>query len=173
MCAPYRQRAFRQRKEQHVKDLEDKVASLEKHQADIKAENLRLQEHLNKATAENNVLRNLNISTKEPTYARSTGSSVSSQCDSDIDEEHIRFRSPPAILGFDSRYVVDAMTQKGGRLIKGSKIWEFILGHRLYQDGLVDVGMVAQHIQKFLCRGTTSGVMESSLIECIEKSAKL
>ncbi|UKZ78723.1 hypothetical protein TrVFT333_006469 [Trichoderma virens FT-333] len=51
------QRAFRQRKENHVKQLEDKVAALEAAQAKIEAENAKLQQDLARAKAENTMLR--------------------------------------------------------------------------------------------------------------------
>ena len=52
-CTPYRQRAFRERKERHIKELEAKINKLEEESKRIECEN----EHLKKEIAQ---LRNKN-----------------------------------------------------------------------------------------------------------------
>jgi hypothetical protein len=60
------QRAFRQRKEKHVKQLEDKLAALEAAQATMGVENALLQKDLKRATVENTMLRSLSTSSSSP-----------------------------------------------------------------------------------------------------------
>ena len=55
------QRAFRERKERHVKDLEAKVAALEETTAKMADENSRLKHRLAKLESENNILKGSNI----------------------------------------------------------------------------------------------------------------
>lgn len=165
-----RQRAFRIRKEQHVKDLEDKVVALEATQEKLSAENVRLQEDLNKATVENTILRSLTT----PGGPRENGTSTSSQCGLDGEAERLAFMNTPAIPSFDSRHFTSATAQcnvRGG-VLKGSKIWEFIIGHPLFQEGLIDVNMVAQQLLKYPHRDNGGCIAEGVLIECIEKSVK-
>ncbi|KZT61803.1 hypothetical protein CALCODRAFT_427130, partial [Calocera cornea HHB12733] len=51
------QRAFRERKEKHVRDLEDRVASLEAEKAETQNENENLKDLLNRLQTENQLLK--------------------------------------------------------------------------------------------------------------------
>lgn len=58
-----RQRAFRERKEKHVKDLQVKVSGLEDETAALRTENDRLRNEVARVTAENDILRAVSGST--------------------------------------------------------------------------------------------------------------
>ncbi|KAF8499125.1 hypothetical protein F5888DRAFT_1687895 [Russula emetica] len=60
------QRAFRERKEKHVKDLEDKVAELEAKNLNAETENLHLKELLNRLRDENVSLKNTSFTFSVP-----------------------------------------------------------------------------------------------------------
>jgi hypothetical protein len=138
-----RQRAFRQRKEQHVKLLEDKVAALEANQKRLGAENAELEEDLNKVLAENASLRDWSASNSPRDQSQSARGSVSSMSSmssvsSVPNDEHVRFNSLPVVPGFEPQNII-ASTEGQGRDVLYSKIWELILNHHLLQEGLADV----------------------------------
>lgn len=68
------QRAFRERKEKHVKDLEDKVAALEERNATTQQENETLREVVSRLQTENVRLRQTSFTFSVPPTASSSGS---------------------------------------------------------------------------------------------------
>ncbi|KAJ3751097.1 hypothetical protein DFH05DRAFT_1469931 [Lentinula detonsa] len=74
------QRAFRERKEKHVKDLEDKVAALEAKNQQANAENDNLRDLLSRLQSENMVLKEASFTftvPKQPTASTSTAKALS------------------------------------------------------------------------------------------------
>ncbi|KAJ3905207.1 hypothetical protein F5879DRAFT_1009536 [Lentinula edodes] len=74
------QRAFRERKEKHVKDLEDKVAALESKNQQATTENENLRDLLSRLQSENMALKEASFTfsvPKQPTASTSTASSKS------------------------------------------------------------------------------------------------
>lgn len=67
-----RQRAFRERKERHVRDLEAKLSALESSATSLATDNERLKLALQRATTENEILR----ATSSSTHRLSVGSSL-------------------------------------------------------------------------------------------------
>jgi hypothetical protein len=63
MCSQLR---YRQRKEGHIRNLEDRLAMLESHKAKIGGANVQLQQHLDRTLAENLILRALGPSMSPP-----------------------------------------------------------------------------------------------------------
>ena len=57
MIPYYRQRAFRERKERHVKDLELKLKSMEARSTEIMSDNERLKRELDRVATQNEILR--------------------------------------------------------------------------------------------------------------------
>jgi hypothetical protein len=169
------QRAFRQRKEKHVKQLEDKLAALEAAQATMGVENALLQKDLKRATVENTMLRSLSTSSSPPDHGPSVPSSASSQSGLDDDQDRVRFTSPPPTMALGSRGLLLAgrSMPDGGSVLQGREIWDFIVGHRLFQEGLVDMRVMDQQLQG-LGRADTDVpvVTEALLIECIERSLR-
>ncbi|KAH9964504.1 hypothetical protein BC827DRAFT_1187508 [Russula dissimulans] len=72
------QRAFRERKEKHVKDLEDKVAELEAKSSSAETENQQLKELLKRLQDENVSLRNTSFTFSAPRNGDPTDRSFSS-----------------------------------------------------------------------------------------------
>ncbi|KAJ3767386.1 hypothetical protein FB446DRAFT_696377 [Lentinula raphanica] len=80
------QRAFRERKEKHVKDLEDKVAALEAKNQQASAENENLRDLLSRLQSENMALKEASFTfsvPKQPTASTSTAKSSSFTTSSD------------------------------------------------------------------------------------------
>jgi hypothetical protein len=65
------QRAFRERKERHVKDLEAKVAEMEQVTNKMQEENAQMKSKLAKLEAENSILKGSNYTFTFPVYPRS------------------------------------------------------------------------------------------------------
>lgn len=171
------QRAFRQRKEQHVKDLQGKVAVLEASQAKMEAENERLRAIMDRATVENNLLKSLGSPNSPPQYGRYSDSSpTSSQCESESSGSELHTRA--VLMGFKEPCQIecgDRVGQSSSRRNnfqqKGIELWEFIISHRLVEEGLADVSSVAQHLQQLLrLQGNDSDITEAVLTEIIERS---
>ncbi|KAG8407794.1 hypothetical protein J3459_013674 [Metarhizium acridum] len=158
------QRAFRRRKEQHLKDLEDKVAVLEATRVRINAENAQLQEDLERATIEHSLLQNLTQSNSPLDCAdRSERSSTSTPC-------REWFASPPPTSSFEPHSLVGTRPLYRGHQLNGGQIWKFIIGHHLFQQGLADVDLIIHELRRFRQRDEMEGITEDILTNCIQKS---
>ncbi|KID86006.1 bZIP transcription factor, bZIP-1 [Metarhizium guizhouense ARSEF 977] len=161
------QRAFRQRKEQHLKDLEDKVAVLEATRDRINAENARLQEDLERATIEHSLLQNLTTSSSGFDCAdRSDGLSISAP-----GREWLA--SPPQTSSSEPHSLAASRPRYCGHELNAGQIWEFIIGHRLFQEGLADVDTIARELRRFFPGDGMGGITEDILTHCIHESARL
>ncbi|PHH80565.1 hypothetical protein CDD82_1670 [Ophiocordyceps australis] len=159
------QRAFRERKEKHVKDLEAKLANLEAAQQQASVENERLKRDLQKISTENEILR--------ATSAMSSG-------------HHSSLSPEPVPMRFSSTDFYSNVLQKypdkfpshrvitsddGERLMAAGATWDFIIDHDLYKRGLVDVGDVSERLKSLArCDGQGPVFSESDIIEAIEQS---
>ncbi|RFU27170.1 hypothetical protein B7463_g9165, partial [Scytalidium lignicola] len=131
------QRAFRERKERHVKDLEAKLAALQKDSAAFVEENERLKRDLQKAATENEILRattSSNLRGPPPdTAPDSTGPMRYSPTD---------FYSE-LLDGHDNKmpsHRIVTSEETGERLLAVGAAWDYMIRHPLYEKGLVDVG---------------------------------
>ncbi|PHH63549.1 hypothetical protein CDD81_5736 [Ophiocordyceps australis] len=159
------QRAFRERKEKHVKDLEAKLANLEAAQQQASVENERLKRDLQKISTENEILR--------ATSAMSSG-------------HHSSLSPEPVPMRFSSTDFYSNVLQKypdklpshrvitsddGERLMAAGATWDLIINHDLYKRGLVDVGDVSERLKSLArCDGQGPVFSESDIIEAIEQS---
>lgn len=158
------QRAFRERKERHVKDLETKLASLEAAQQQSSLENERLKRHLQKVSTENEILRatshNSNGSlSPEP----AAGPLRYSPTDfySNVLQNHNN-KSP-------SHRVVTS--DDGERLLAAGAAWDLIINHELFKKGLVDVGHVSERLKHSArCDGQGPVFSERIIVSAIEQS---
>ncbi|XP_044721656.1 bZIP transcription factor domain-containing protein [Hirsutella rhossiliensis] len=163
------QRAFRERKEKHVKDLEAKLATLEAAQQKSSDENDRLKRDLEKIATENEILR--------------ATSALGNRRNSSLSP------SPPAVAGplrYTPQEFYSSVLQghpsrspahrvvtadNGERLLAVGATWDFIISHDLYRRGLVDVGDVSERLRNLArCDGQEPVFPESTILHAIEQS---
>ena len=165
----FSQRAFRERKERHVKDLEQRLANLEESQQIAVAENERLKQDLQKISTENEILRatsglqnghsNSSLS-PEPT---TTGPMHYNPTDfySNVLSNHANKTPSHRIVTSDD----------GERLLAVGAAWDLIISHDLYKRGLVDIGDVSERIKnQAKCDGQGPVFSERDIIKAIESS---
>ncbi|KAJ5523134.1 hypothetical protein N7513_012678 [Penicillium frequentans] len=177
------QRAFRERKERHVKDLEDKVNSLAEASNTLQADNERLKRELAKFATENEILRVTGSMNggggshnpgmqEQPTV---TGPMKYSPTDfySTLMPEGSGWgpapgssaTAPPA----SHRVMVCQIT--GERLLDAGATWDLIQGHALYKAGQVNIGDVADRLKGMAqCNGQGPAFKEGEVMRAIEAS---
>ncbi|ROW16459.1 hypothetical protein VPNG_02690 [Cytospora leucostoma] len=168
------QRAFRERKERHVKELEAKLASMEAAQQEAVSENEKLKRDLQKISTENEILKattalngggggggggggspRLDPSATEPLEYNPTDFYTK------LLSQH-RDKTPC------HRVVV---SENGERLYSAGATWDYIIGHDLYKQGLVDIADISNRLKhKAQCDGQGPVFEESAIIEAIEQS---
>ncbi|KAF4630740.1 hypothetical protein G7Y89_g7396 [Cudoniella acicularis] len=159
------QRAFRERKERHVKDLEAKLAALEKNSASVVEENERLKLQLQKTATENEILK---ATSAQPHRGGSeplpnAGPMHYSPTDFYTEVLYAHENKTP------SHRIVTSET--GERLLAAGATWDFIIAHPLYIQGLVDVGDVSERLKKVAkCDGQGPVFEEREIISAIELS---
>ncbi|CAD6446144.1 56b2e669-bef9-4085-ae2a-da19de16e4cb [Sclerotinia trifoliorum] len=159
------QRAFRERKERHVKELEAKLAELEKNTGDLTQENERLKLKLAKAATENEILKatsgHSSRGGSEP--LANTGPMEYTPTDFYTEVLYAHENKVPShriVLG-----------DKGERLLAAGATWDYITNHPLYKRGLVDVGIISERLKGVAkCDGQGPVFEESVIIDAIEKS---
>lgn len=162
-----RQRAFRERKEKHVKDLEAKLASLEAEAQSRSTENERLKKEMQKMSTENEILRATssmtgaaNSHSPEP---RTTGPMQYNPTDfySELLAKHNNKTPSHRIVTSDD----------GERLLAAGATWDLIINHELFKKGLVDVGDVSERLKhQARCDGQGPVFAERAIMESIAAS---
>ncbi|CAH0046991.1 unnamed protein product [Clonostachys solani] len=160
------QRAFRERKEKHVKDLEASLERLKTSQEKASEENERLRKDLQKMTTENQILK-----------ARSTNRrSVDSSADSLVTGPPMNFSqsssSSNVLPGHkDKSGSHRAAEPKGQSLYAAGAAWDYIVAHGLFKRGLIDITSVSRYLQQ---RATSDGhgpmFSEQEILDAIHRS---
>ncbi|TDZ34239.1 Fluconazole resistance protein 3 [Colletotrichum sidae] len=161
------QRAFRERKERHVKDLEAKLANLEAEAQQKSTENERLKREMQKISTENEILRatssmNGHGSSTSP-EPRTTGPMHYNPKDfySDLLAPHNN-KTPSHRV---------AISSEGERLLAAGATWDLIINHPLFKRGLVDVGDVSERLKhQARCDGQGPVFSERCILDAIEGS---
>ncbi|PQK15388.1 hypothetical protein BB8028_0005g09010 [Beauveria bassiana] len=184
------QRAFRERKEKHVKDLESKLANLENSQQQASVENERLRRHLQKVSTENEILRatsNMNNQSSAPSHHQNHHQQQQQQYGGG---HRRRASSPPSIINGPTEYRPTdfyasllrdhaskspshriIMGDDGERLLAPGATWDLIVSHELYKRGLVNISMVSERLRdKARCDGQGPVFPESAIMEAIMQS---
>ncbi|KAI0476096.1 hypothetical protein GGR56DRAFT_674599 [Xylariaceae sp. FL0804] len=167
------QRAFRERKERHVKDLEAKLATLEAAQSQTATENQKLKRDLQKISTENEILRATNNVATAAVQNGSmsppggipttTGPLQFNPTDfySDLLQNHAN-KTP-------SHRVVES--PGGERLLAAGATWDYIINHELFKKGLVDVGDVSERLKsQAKCDGQGPVFEERAILRAIVES---
>ncbi|QIW99215.1 hypothetical protein AMS68_004733 [Peltaster fructicola] len=144
------QRAFRERKERHVRDLEAKLNHLTTATTTLKSDNERLKILLQKVQNENEVLR---ASAATSPAAQPLPSPLLSKQSSNSSSEQLLRSHSSSSTNLSSRRS-PAQTQ----LLTASATWDFLQSHPKYVSGGVDIGKVCEQLKK-LARTNGSGPM--------------
>ena len=162
----YRLRAFRERKERHVKDIEEKLSSLGKTSHNLRSECERLEHELEKSKAENETLRmKCGILGQQ---SRLPGDPVAGPVEFTPNDFVARvvpegYPNPP--------HRVMICQRTGEKLLDASATWDFIQGHDLFKRGLVDLADVCERLKgKVQCSGQGPVFAEGNVIWVIETS---
>ncbi|CAI7580020.1 unnamed protein product [Penicillium glandicola] len=167
------QRAFRERKEQHVRDLEDKVNSLEQASDTLQADNERLKRELARFTTENEILRatsqhanrghaNANAN-PEPTM---TGPMKYSPTDF-----YATFLPDGPSTPQSPHHRLTVCPTTGERLLDAGATWDFIQKHELFERGQLDIGNITERLKGMSqCNGQGPAFKESQVRQAIEES---
>lgn len=175
------QRAFRERKERRVRELEQKLNDLQAQSTTLHADNERLKRELAKVATENEILR----ATSSSGEKRSDGNSP--RADGDEDKEKsttATINGPMKWLSLDIRkqYAADFKTgnlphrivlsaETGERLLDTKATWDLIQSHPLFQKGLVDIGDICERLKRITkCDGQGPAFEEGSVRKIIEES---
>lgn len=186
---PPSQRAFRERKERHVKDLELKLKSIEAHSTDLLGDNERLKRELDRLATQNEILRATTTPMRLPTQTTTTDPSqpqsfqqqlTPARTSASPDTTGPMIYSPSTFNAAFSdhqapdepishRIQISATT--GERLLSTGAAWELIQSHDLYRRGVVDIGEVSDRLkEKVFCDGSGPTFAEGEVIRAIEES---
>lgn len=158
------QRAFRERKERHVKDLETKLNSISAHSTTLLTDNERLKRELQRLATQNEILRATAQTAPAP-------------------------RSPSPLHGPQSYTPTDFVTavgvdiqrhpvsyedfggEDGQRLLSSGATWDLIQSHDLFRRGMVDVADVCRRLKgRAACDGRGPAFKEAEVLRAIEES---
>ncbi|KAJ9643216.1 uncharacterized protein PV06_05518 [Exophiala oligosperma] len=178
------QRAFRERKEKHVKDLEARLSTLQRQSMTLNGENERLRRELAKVATENEILRATSgsasngptpfmeepdalvgpmrfVPTDLPAKPRSSPSSMASGAEPFSKYAH-----------FGTMRTITIDDETGEQLLGAGATWDYIQAHELFRKGLVDVGDVCERLKKMArCDGQGPIFLESDVRQAISESA--
>lgn len=166
------QRAFRERKERHVKDLENRLATLEKSQNHTSAENERLKHDLQKMSTENEVLR------ATSGMQGGGGSGPSSSLSPEPTTTGPMHYSPSdfytnVLAGHANKTPSHRIvtSDEGERLLAAGATWDLITSHELFKRGLVDIGDVSERLRtQARCDGQGPVFSEGAILLAIDES---
>lgn len=175
----HRQRAFRERKERHVKDLEHKLTTLQQTSSSLSGENERLRRELAKTKTERDALKATNGSgnaaatlastqsySEEPTTTTPIHFSPTEFYTSVFDPANGKItaakRSPNHRV---------ATSENGERLLNAGATWDMIQASDMFKRGLVDVGDVCERLKHMAkCDGQGPVFEEADVKGAIEES---
>ncbi len=169
-----RQRAFRERKERHVKDLEAKLASLEAAQQKATTENEKLKRDLQKVSTENEILRatsSLQAGAGGSPASDNTGGSAT------MTTGPMTYNPTDFYTDLLSNHDVKtpshriATSDSGERLLGAGATWDYIIGHDSFKRGLIDVADISNRLKsQAKCDGQGPVFEERAILAAIEQS---
>ena len=172
-----RQRAFRERKEKHVKELEVKLKSIEAQSTDLVTDNERLRRELDRLTTQNEILRQTSTSSRLPGQPHR----VSPDPNASLDTGPMAY-SPKA---FNAAFAKDGhgtstdeavthaitVSPTGEKILAPGAAWDLIHAHELYKRGSVDLGQIVDRLRdKIVCNGQGPSFHEQEVVKAIEES---
>ncbi|KAK4972592.1 hypothetical protein LTR66_011275 [Elasticomyces elasticus] len=164
------QRAFRERKERRVRELEAKLSHLSSTTTSLESDNKRLKRLLQRAQTENEVLRASSASSP-------TNSALATVDDAGLDlspaalSEESNFDATAASNGMSKKSKYDTARDRGVavRMLSASATWDLLQSHPLCQSGSVDVGEVCERLKRLArCEGVGPVFDEEEVRRVIE-----
>ncbi|KAJ8109505.1 hypothetical protein OPT61_g7410 [Boeremia exigua] len=173
------QRAFRERKERHVRDLEAKLNALENNTHSLQSDNERLKLALQRARTENEILRA--TSGHSPTSSRRVSASYPSpgallpDDEDEMDGEGYNVQSlsnGSVVNAADKDHAASRQAFKG-REVPAAQAWDVIQSHPLVKQGVVDVTDVIERLRGAAkCDGHGPVFEESQIWQAVEESRR-
>ncbi|KAK0669546.1 hypothetical protein QBC41DRAFT_223650 [Cercophora samala] len=162
------QRAFRERKERHVKDLENRLQQTEQREQETATENERLKKELQQKMTELEILR----ATSNANGGGSPGSGASPVVTGPMSYNPTDFYSNVLQNHANKTPSHRIVTSDNGeRLLAIGATWELIISHDLFRRGLVDIGAVSERIKPLAkCDGQGPVFEERVILTAIEQS---
>ncbi|CAI7647125.1 unnamed protein product [Penicillium bialowiezense] len=169
------QRAFRERKERHVRDLEDKVNSLESASDTLHADNERLKRELAKFTTENEILRATSQSHHpQGNSAQSPEPTVTGPMHYSPTDFYSSLQPGGTTVPRSPQHRVTVCAQTGEKLLDAGATWDLIQGHELFKSGQVDIAHVTEILKGMAqCDGQGPAYKEGQVRRAIEESAAM
>lgn len=159
-----------------MRDLEDKVNSLEAASDTLLADNERLKRELARYTTENEILRatsqhpdrahGSSKNTPEPTVTGPMHYSPTDFSSKLMPNGHSTPGSP--------QHRVTVCPSTGEKLLDASATWDLIQAHELFTRGQVDIGDVTERLKGMAqCNGQGPAFKEGQVRQAIEESAAI
>ncbi|KAG0639116.1 hypothetical protein HOY80DRAFT_111898 [Tuber brumale] len=169
------QRAFRERKERHVKELEHRLKTLEQHASETASQNEILKQELQKTKLENRLLQENSLRGNSPPAMTEVANMNFKPTD-----HHSIANPPPAftspIFGEHPNrgplHRISTSPKTGERLLGAGAAWDLIVCHPLYEQGLVDIGDISDRLKGLArCDGQGPVFEESVILDAINASS--
>ncbi|KAF2109578.1 hypothetical protein BDV96DRAFT_584952 [Lophiotrema nucula] len=172
------QRAFRERKERHVRELEAKLTALESSTHSLQSDNERLKLALQRARTENEILR-ATTGSHSPTSSRPVSASYPSPGahlpDEEMKDDDYNIQSLPngsVVNSADKEHAASRRKSKG-KEIPASQTWDLIQSHPLVKQGLVDIADVCERLKgSAKCDGHGPVFEESAVWRAVEEARR-
>lgn len=176
-----RQRAFRERKERHVRDLEAKLNLLTTTTSSLQSDNERLKLMLQRAQTENEILRATASSSPTTNHPPGFVDDPSLLPSSRQSKNHPSRTGEPKFdaVGLSNGLVSTSSSSSGknsatpegeGHLLSASATWDLLQSHPLYLSGAVDIGEVCERLKKMArCDGMGPMFEEEEVRKVIEE----
>ena len=173
----FSQRAFRERKERHVKDLESKLNSLSAHSSTLLTDNERLKRELQKLATQNEILRATTGAVGPPGSADANGNGSGARSPSPVPGPQTY--SPTdfqAAVGVDPDLHPLSFEHfdgaAGQRLLAAGATWDLIQSDERFRRGQLDVADVCRRLKgRAACDGRGPAFKEAEVLKAIEESA--
>lgn len=166
------QRAFRERKERHVKELEAKLASMEAERQKTTTENEKLKRDLQKISTENQILR-ATTSLSSPNGSGGGGGGGQQPLMTGPQEYKPTDFFSTLLAGHDNKSLNHriVVSESGERLYDASATWEYIINHDHYQNSRLDLADISNRLKgQAKCDGQGPVFEERAIREAIEYS---
>ena len=174
----HRQRAFRERKERHVRDLEAKLNLLTTTTSSLQSDNERLKLLLQRAQTENEILKATASSSPtrhhppgfvdDPSLLPSSRSIRSTVSEDEPSLDPARLAN--GLLSTEASSSARPSPRNDSNLLSASATWDLLQSHPLYLSGAVDIGEVCERLKKMArCDGMGPMFEEDEVRKVIEE----
>lgn len=162
------QRAFRERKERHVKELEARNSTLQHAAVVLQKENEKLKRELVRVNKENQVLkaRICPISDNITSFLLDADDPVTDLFSRSLD------RDGGGQLSMEGQLITPPADGPGEPLLDAGATWDYIQAHELVEKGLADIGDTCEKLRRAArCDGTGRHFQEKDVTAAIRGRA--